>query len=91
MRSAYYTNAQGRPQDCFPGEGQAAEGVSGWGTMASVEHERITGVWGTAPSRVQGQSPWTWDQGANLDRGSGGRSPLKLKAFWSLDVQRSQQ
>jgi len=26
-----------------------------------------------------------------LVRGSRGRSPLKLKAFWSLDVQRSRQ
>jgi len=40
--------------------------------MASAEREHITGVWGRAPSGVQGQSPW-W--------GSGGRSPLKLKGF----------
>ena len=52
------------------------EGVSGWGgTMASAEHEPITGV--------QGQSPWS--------EGQGGEAPLKLKAFWSLDVQRSRQ
>jgi len=31
-------------------------------------------------SGVWGQSPW-----------SGGEAPLKLKAFWSLDVQRSRQ
>ena len=34
----------------------AAEGVCGWGgTMASAEHEPITGVWGRAPSGVHGQ------------------------------------
>ena len=27
--------------------------------MASAEHEPITGVWGRAPSGVQGQSPWS--------------------------------
>ena len=40
----------------------------GGGTMASAEHEPIMGVWGRAPSGVQGQSPW-------YVRGSGGRSP----------------
>ena len=33
---------------------------------------RAPGVWGGAPSGVQGQSPW-W--------GLGGEAPLKLKAF----------
>jgi len=62
----------------------AAEGVSGWGgTMASAEHEPITGVWRQSPQR----GPWA----EPLVRGSRGRSPLKLKAFWSLDVQRSRQ
>jgi len=45
------------------------------GTMASAEHEPITVVWG--------QSPWSG--------GQRGEAPLKLKAFWSLDVQRSLQ
>ena len=45
------------------------------GTMASAEHEPITGV--------QGQSPWSG--------GQEGEAPLKLKAFWSLNVQRSRQ
>ena len=53
------------------------------GNMASAEHERITGVWGRAPSWVQGHSPWSGGQGSE--------APLKLKAFWSLDVQRSRQ
>jgi len=53
------------------------------GTMASAEHEPITEVWGRAPSGVQGQSPWSG--------GHGGEAPLKLKAFWSFDVQRSRQ
>ena len=51
--------------------------------MTSDEHEPITGVWGQSPQRVPRAEP--------LVRGSGGRSPLKLKAFWSLDVQRSRQ
>ena len=53
------------------------------GTMASAEHEPITGVWGQSPHRGPGAEP--------LVRGSGGKAPLKLKAFWSLDVQRSRQ
>jgi len=36
----------------------------GGGTMASVEHEPITGVWSRAPSWVQGQSPWSGGQGS---------------------------
>ena len=51
--------------------------------MASAERKPITGVWGRAASGVQGQSPWSGVQG--------GKVPLKLKAFWSLDVQRSRQ
>ena len=51
--------------------------------MASAEHEPITGVWGQSPQRGPGAEP--------LVKGSGGQSPLKLKAFWSLDVQRSRQ
>jgi len=38
--------------------------------MASAEREPITGVWGRAPSWVQGQSPW-W--------GVRGRSPLEAE------------
>ena len=71
----------------FEVAGQSSVGLIGggrgqWlgGTMASAEHEPIMGVWGRAPSGVQEQSPW-----------SGGLSHLKLKAFWSLDVQRSRQ
>ena len=56
-----------------------AEGVSGWGgTMASAEHEPIMGV--QSPQRGPGADPLV-----------GGKIPLKLKAFWSLDVQRSRQ
>jgi len=32
--------------------------------MASAEREPITGIWGGAPSGVQGQSPWSVGQGA---------------------------
>jgi len=34
------------------------------GHMASAEREPITGVWGGAPSGVQGQSPWSGGQGS---------------------------
>jgi len=53
------------------------------GTMASAEHEPITGVCGQSPQWGPGAEP--------LVRGSGGEAPLKLKAFWLLDVQRSRQ
>jgi len=66
----------------FEVPGQSSVGFIGggrgrWlgGTMASAEHEPIMGV--------QGQSPWSG--------GQGGKAPLKLKAFWSLDVKRSRQ
>ena len=51
--------------------------------MANAEHEPITGVWGQSPQRGPEAEP--------LVKGSGGEAPLKLKAFWSLDVQRSRQ
>ena len=53
------------------------------GTMANAEHEPITGVWEHSPQRGPEAEP--------LVRGSGGEAPLKLKAFWSLGVQRSRQ
>jgi len=53
------------------------------GTMASAEHEPITGVWGQSPQRGPGAEP--------LVRGQGGKAPLKVKAFWPLNVQRSRQ
>ena len=71
----------------FEVPGQSLVGLIGgrrgqWlgGTMASAEHEPIIGVWGQSPQRGPGAEP--------LVRG---RSPLKLKAFWSLDVQRRRQ
>jgi len=72
-------------QDCTPntqGRSQDFE-FRGLKPMASAERKPITGVWGRAASGVQGQSPWSGVQG--------GKAPLKLKAFWSLDVQRSGQ
>jgi len=51
--------------------------------MASAEREPITGVWGRSPQRGPEAEP--------LVRGSGGEAPLKLKAFWSSDVQRTQK
>jgi len=50
------------------------------GTMASAEHESIT------VEPITAEPP----AAEPLVRG-GGEAPLKLKAFWSLDVQRSQQ
>jgi len=64
MRSAYYTNAQGRPQDCFPGEGQAAEGVSGWGHHGECGARAYNGGLGHSPQSGPGAEP--------LDMGSGG-------------------
>ena len=51
--------------------------------MASAEREAITGVWGRAPSGVQGQSPWS--------AGQGGKAPLKLRAFSWMYVPRFRQ
>jgi len=48
--------------------------------MASAEHEPIMGA---EPPPGPGAEP--------LVRGQGGEAPLKLKAFWSLDVQWSRQ
>jgi len=55
----YATVGRGAYRIFFPGEGIGG-GRAQWlgGTMASAEHEPITGVWGRAPSGVQGQSPW---------------------------------
>ena len=53
----------------------------GGGTMASAKHEPINGGLGAKPpAGSKGRAP---------GQGVRGRSPLKLKAFWSLDVQRS--
>jgi len=41
--------------------------------MTSAEREPITGVWGRAPSGLQGQSPWSEVRWA--------KPPLKLTAF----------
>ena len=38
-----------------------------------------------------GAEPPVGHRAEPLVRGSGGFAPLKLKAFWSLDVQRSRQ
>jgi len=74
----------------FEVPGQSSVGLIGsgrgqWlgGTTASAEHEPIMGVWGHSPQRGPGAEL--------LVRGAGGEAPLKLKAFWSLDVQRSRQ
>ena len=52
--------------------------------MASAEHEPITRVWEQTPQRGPGAEPLVRELG-------GGEAPLKLKALWSLDVQRSRQ
>ena len=51
--------------------------------MASAEREPITGVWGQSPQRGPGAEP--------LVGGQGGKAPLKLKAYQSLDVERRPQ
>jgi len=64
----------------------AAESEEKWGVKAHgkrAEREPITGVWGRAPSGVQGQSPWSG--------GLVGEAPQKLKAFLFQDVTQSNQ
>ena len=51
--------------------------------MPTAEHESIMGVWGQSPQQGPVAEP--------VVSGLGGEAPLKLKAFWSLDVQRSRQ
>jgi len=52
----------------------ASPGQKMWGghTWRARRVQAYNGVWGGAPSRVQGQSPWSGNQG---------QSPLKLKTF----------
>ena len=45
-----------------------------------AEREPITGVWGRSPQRGPGTEPLV---------GSGSEAPLKLKAFWLLNVPQS--
>ena len=60
---------QVRNRFIYPGE---TEGCVQWriqdlakgGHGERAEREPITGVWGGAPSGVQGQSPWSGGQGA---------------------------
>jgi len=47
--------------------------VVGGGTMASAEHEPITGVWGQSPQRGPGAEP--------LVRVSGGQSPPEAESI----------
>jgi len=71
----------------FGGVGGIGGGRGQWlgDTMASAKHARAYN-WGL------GQSPQRGRPGAEpLVKGSGGEVPLKLKTFWSLDVQRSRQ
>jgi len=53
----YVQYQQGRPQDFF--QGVIGGGRRQWlgGTMASAEHEAITGVWGKSPQRGPGAEP----------------------------------
>jgi len=44
--------------------------------MASVGHEPTTGVWGRAPSGVQGQNPWSG--------GQGGEAPPEADSIWVI-------
>ena len=56
---------------------EAVEGVSGWGG-----HHGECGA--RAYNGGLGAEPPPGSRAEPLVRGSGGRSPLKLKAFWSL-------
>jgi len=44
--------------------GSSPHYLGGHGPMASGKHEPISGVWGRAPSGMQGQSSWSGGQGA---------------------------
>jgi len=59
----------------LPGEGHRRRkgSVVGGGTMATAEHEPMTGVWGQSPQRGPGAEP--------LVRESGWQSPLSWKHF----------
>jgi len=66
LRSGYV------PWTCFQRRRQSTgtRGAMGsfWGAHGErVEHEPITGVWGAAPSGVQGQSPWLGGQGGEAE------------------------
>ena len=50
-------HVQGRPQDFFQGVIGGGRGQWLGGTMASAEHEPITGVWGQSPQRGPGAEP----------------------------------
>jgi len=54
------------------------------GTMASVEHEPITGVWGQSPSGVQEQSPWSGGHhfGHWMSNGAGKFSPFPKRHLY---------
>jgi len=60
---------------------KAGGASSGRGHGERVEREPITGVWGRSPQRGPGAEP--------LVRGQRGEAPLKLKAFWFLNVPRN--
>ena len=76
---AAYLATQGRPQDFFQGRAIGG-GRDQWlgGTMASAEHEPITGVWGQSPQRGPGIEP--------LVRGSGGQSGQSFLEAESISV-----
>jgi len=54
------------------------------GVVANLELGERSGVWGGAPSGVQGQSPWSGDQG-------GGKPPEAESFFLFLDISREGQ
>jgi len=62
----------------------AVEGVSGWGGHHGECGARAYNGGLAAETQVGSRAE-------PVVRGSGGEAPLKLKAFWSLDVQRSWQ
>jgi len=55
--------------------------MSGWGHHGECGAQAYNGGLGQSPQRDPGAEP--------LVGGQGGEVPLKLTAFWSLDVQRT--
>ena len=57
-------------------QGRVQRVLLGGGIMASAGAQAYMGVWGLAPSGVQGQSPWSGGQGT--------KSPWSWRVFWNF-------
>jgi len=74
---------QGRPQDFLQGGHKRRKGSVVGGYHGECGAQAYNGDLGAEPA--------AGSRGRARGQGVRGQSPLKLKAFWSLDVQRSRQ